>query len=204
MSFIISVMIFFLMYIKPAKLICKYGPNITVHYSDFNDGGSFGLYLPVTFINTSSRIGTILNAAISINRTENPNEIYFINWKEFSKIQVDEKKKRFVQEELAHAMAVQGKSSVNIVIWFMWFSRSPQKLILEKGMYEMKFYYWSEKNKPPHCVANKFVITEDIYKKLEEYRMAKIQAALDIRLDREIDDNKLMTKHEAIKLLGKS
>lgn len=189
------------MYVQPAKLLCRNGPDIMVHYSDFTSGGSFGLYMPVTFINTSTRIGTVLDAAISIYKIEKPDEIFYIRWRDFIKIDTD--KKKFVTEELSHALVIPGKSSVYKTVWFLWNSDNPQKFLLEKGSYIMKFYYWSDNKKYPNCEVNKFVVTDELYKKVEMFRQEESQGSVKIRLNNEIADNKLMTKYEVIQLLGK-
>ncbi|WP_010245346.1 hypothetical protein [Acetivibrio cellulolyticus] len=104
---VVAIITFILTFVRPAKLICKVGPYIKVHYTDFDKGRVLGLYIPVTFINTSNRIGVITKSAISITRTDSPDSNYYTPWKNFSKVDGN----KFVVDEISHCIAISGKSS---------------------------------------------------------------------------------------------
>jgi hypothetical protein len=83
-SLLIAATTLFLTQLRSPKLISQSGPFVKVYYADYETGGSFGLYLPVTIINKSARTGTLLNAAITLHRKDTPEQSYFMQWREFS------------------------------------------------------------------------------------------------------------------------
>jgi len=199
-SLLVSAVTLYLAQLRPSKLISKSGPFIKVYYADYESGGSVGLYLPVSIINESARTGTILNAAITLGRKDSPEQSYFMQWREFQKLSIE--KNAWVYEEMAHALAIPGTSAINKIIWFMWDAKSQPKLILREGTYIINFYFWDKKDKPPNCETHQFYVDDSIYTQLESYRVAKKPTVFDIRLDMEIEQNRLLTEHELRKLLG--
>lgn len=198
-SLLVAATTLYLTQLRPPKLISQSGPFIKIYYADYETAGSFGLYLPVTIINKSARTGTILNAAITLHRKESPEQSYLMQWREFSKLDVERHK--WVFDEMAHALAIPGKSTIAKIIWFMWNSESQPKLILREGTYILSFYFWDERDKPPNCETHQLYVSESIYNKLENYRAEKKLTTVDIRLDIEIEQNRLLTQHEVRKLL---
>jgi hypothetical protein len=91
-SLLTAVTTLFLTHLQSPKLTSQSGPFIKVYYADYETGGSFGLYLPVTFLNKAARTGTVLNAAIALRRRELAEQTYFIQWKEFSKLDEEQNK----------------------------------------------------------------------------------------------------------------
>src|SRR5262245_33294992 len=199
-SLLIALTTFFLTQLQPARLSSQSGPFIKIYYADFEQGGSFGLYLPVTFINKSTKTGVVLNAAITLCKKDSPEEIFFMHWREFSKL--DDKKNQWVFEQMAHAIAVSGKSTVAKVIWFMWNTDSQPKLILREGGYKLDFHFWYQKDKPALHETHEFFVGQSVFAQLEKYRDEKRSTVIDLRLDKDIEDNRAMTRHELKKLLG--
>lgn len=198
-SLIMAITTFYLSNLQSAKITSKVGPFIKVYYADYDSGGSFGLYIPSVFINTASKVGVILNAAITLNKNDSPEQLYFLQWKEFAKLDVALNK--WVYEEMAHAFAITGKSTSTKIVWYMWNSGSQPKLVLREGSYTLSFYFWEKENKAPNCETHEFHVSEDMVNTLEGYRAQKKSTTFDIRLDREIDENRLMTHREMKKLL---
>lgn len=194
----ISIATFYFTHLQAPKLLSLSGPFIKVYYADYASSGSFGLYLPVTFMNKSAKTGIIINTAIRLYKEDLADQSYFMQWREFSKLDI--KEKAWVFEEIAHAIAVPGKSSVNKVIWFMWEWYSQPKLVLQKGTYKIDLYFWEQPEKPPHCETHGFVIDDSIYEKLEKFRSEQKLTTVDIRLDKQINQNRLMTYNEVKKI----
>jgi hypothetical protein len=198
-SLIIAVLTLFLSNLQPAKITSKVGPFIRIYYTDYDSGESFGLYLPATFLNLTPQTSTVLNAAITLARKDSDEQIYFMQWKQFSKL--DPVQDKWVTDEMAHALAVPSKSSVAKIIWFIWGYDSQPRLILREGIYRLKFYFWENKKSRPRCETHEFFVSESLAQKLESYRAQKKSTTHTIRLDLEIDENRLLTRHEAERLL---
>jgi len=201
LSIVIAALTFYFTQLQAPKLTALIGPSFNFYYADYSSGGSSAMYLPVTFINRSTKTGTITNVAIRIYKKDLPEQSYLMQWREFSKL--DPEESIWVYEEMAHALAIPGKSTINKIIWFMWGADSKPKLILQKGAYKIDFYYWEQPNKPPHLETHGFVISDSIYDKFEQFRSGKSKTVIPIRLDKQIEQNRFMTEHEVQRLLGK-
>ena len=196
---VISIVALYFTQLQAPKLKSLSGPFIKIYYADYEIGSSFGLYIPVTFINTSTTTGTISNAAIRLYREELPDQSYFMQWREFSKLHVEKAKWGF--EEIAHAIAMPGKSTITKVIWFFWGPTSQPKLVIQKGSYKIDIYFWENPDQPPHQETHAFVISDSLYNTLETFRTEQKMTTVDIRLDQQIEENRFMTKHEVKRLL---
>jgi len=199
-SLLVALITFYLTQLRPPKLMSIGGPFIRTYYADFEYGGSLGLYLPVTIINKSNAAGTVINAGITIHRIETPNQSFFIEWEYFAKLDFENYK--WIHDEMAHALAIEGKSSITKLIWFMWQSSSEPKLFLKEGTYILNFYFWDKKGKKPICETHKFNVTQSIQNSLDTFLKKHSSNTIDIRLDLDIEHNKILTEHQEKKLLN--
>jgi hypothetical protein len=199
-SLVISIATFYLTQMQPPKLKSLSGPFIKVYYADCSEGGAFGLLLPITFMNQSIRTGTICNTAIRLYRKDLSDQSYFMQWREFHKLNVEKDEWEF--DEIAHAIAMPGRSTVTKVLWFWWDATSQPKLVLQKGAYRIDIYFWEHPDQAPHKEPHGFVVTDSIYTELEAFRAQKEMTTKDIRLDQQIEENRFMTDHEAKRLLS--
>lgn len=198
-SLLIAIITFYLTNLRRPRVQCQIGPNLQVYHGDHNAGGSTGFYLPVTFENTSARTGIVSNAGLIVYRRDQPEQQFFMTWKDFAKIDPD---KGWRPEEVAHALAVPGRSTVAKIIWFMWFAESTPKLNLREGAYILDLCYWTQISKKPQHQRHEFFVTDESAKELEERRTIRSNTSRIFWLDKQIDYNRLFTRHESEGLLG--
>lgn len=199
-SLLVSAATFYLVHFRKPLLSCRVGPEIRVYYADYEFGGSLGLFIPITFINSAARTGTVLNVAVSVLRADTPQQQYLMQWRHFSKLDVE--KDQWIYSESAHAVAVPGNSAVNKIIWFMWVYSSQPKLILQKGAYKLRVHFWEKKGANPTSIEHSFLVGDSEFEALEQFRQEKKSTTIGIWLDKELEHNRSMTGDEAKRLLG--
>lgn len=197
LSLAVAAITLFLAQFSGPKISVHVGPTIKLYYP--RDGG-FAVYIPTTFINQAARMGVVFRAAISVVRSENPQERFFIEWGSFSIY--DPQTGNWRYEDMAHALAVPGKSAVNKLLWFNWLSSSTPQLRIREGEYVVNVHYWTAQTGIPRNAAHKCHISAEVFAKLDSYRAAGKSTTVEVVLDREIDRNRVMTPHEAKVLLN--
>lgn len=201
-SLLVSAGTLYLVHFRKPSLSCLVGPEIKVYYTDYEFGSSLGLIVPITFINSAARTGSIINVAVSILRADTPQQQFLMLWREFHKLDIE--KNQWIYSESAHAIAIPGNSAVNKMIWFLWGSDSHPKLVLTKGAYKLRVHFWKSKRTNPTTTEHDFVIGDAEYDSLEQYRRNKQNSTIGIWLDKELEQNRSMTVDEAKRLLGVS
>lgn len=187
----------FMSQFRGPKISVHVGPIVKLYY--LMDGG-FAMYIPTTFINDSPRMSVVFRVAISLLRTENPHERFFIEWVSFSAY--DPETECFRYEDIAHALAVPGMAEVNKMIWFHWLTSSTPSLHIREGEYDLTIHYWITETGKPVNNIHKFYVSEDTFAKLESYRTGGKDITVEVVLDKQLDRNRLMTPHEAKALLN--
>ena len=145
-SAFIASMSFYLTQIRGPELTVVIGPKLDVVYDEV---GNLGFYVPATFINLSNNTGTIVRVAMTVLREDTPQEIYYLEWLEFAR--VDPKTQTWELEGFAHTLVVRGKSTVAQMIRFLWYEQELKSLILREGSYVINFLYWEESFTKPKC-----------------------------------------------------
>jgi hypothetical protein len=84
----------------------------------------------------------------------------------------------------------------------MWNANSQPRLLLREGGYNLDFYFWYNKDKPPLREKHAFFVSQSAFAQLEKYRSEAKSTVLDLRLDKDIEENRAMTRHELQRLLG--
>jgi hypothetical protein len=181
------------------------GPRISVHVGPsvklyYPKEGGFAVYIPITFINDSARMGTVFRAAISLVRIENSEERFFIEWGSFSTY--DPQTGNWRYESMAHALAIPGKVAVNKLFWFNWLPSSLPPLRICEGEYILTVHYWTKRTSSPAHDAHKLHISEETFTTLESYRIDGRATTIDLILDKQLERNRVMTPHEAKALLN--
>ncbi len=196
---LIAVITFYLTNLRPPSVKCQIGPTLQVYHGDHAGGISTGFYLPVTFENTSARTGIVKNAALIIYRRDQPEQQFFMTWKDFAKLVPDQ---GWQPEEIAHAVAVPGRSTVGKFIWFMWFANSSPKLNLREGTYVVDLCYWTHVSKKPRHQKHEVFVTDETAKILEARRAEGSNTSRILWLDKQINYNQVLTRHESEALLS--
>jgi hypothetical protein len=197
MSLGVAAITLYLSQFRGPRISVHAGPSVKLYYP--TDGG-FAVYLPTTFINDSSRMGTVFRTAISMVRNENAQERFFIEWASFSTYDPQSGSWRY--ESMAHALAVTGKAAVNKLLWFHWLSTSSPTLRIREGEYTLTVHYWTKPTGNPTHDVHTLHISEKTLAVLESYRTSGKATTVDLVLDRQLDQNRVMTPHEAKALLN--
>jgi hypothetical protein len=185
--------------LRKAKIGALVGPEILIYHHDYEHGVSTGFIVPVSFLNNSPSTGTILKAAICIYKHGCEDERYFIQWLKFDVL--DESTFTWRHEEDCHALVIGPRSGLHKNICFMWFPQNEKKLFLENGRYTISVFAWINQLAKPTEFKRNFYITkehQEVFQKLRENQQAQ---SLKITLDKDIENNRLMTNNEATKLL---
>lgn len=172
------------------------GPLIKLYYP--GDGGT-GIYIPITFINSAPRVGTVLRAAILLHRKDSTQEQYFMEWGSFSRL--DTQSGNWVYENICHALPVDGKSSITKVVWFNWLASSQPSLIFKPGEYVLTLFYWLGGHEQPKTEIHELHISDDLSEALEGYRAEKRSTTVELALDKHLARNSILTSDAAQKLL---
>jgi hypothetical protein len=195
-SLAISALALFFSQFRGPKLSNVVGPELKIYYP--SDGG-LGVYVPATFLNRSSKTGTVLSCGISILRKASPDERFFMEWRFFVALDPD---LSYRLEEPAHALAIPGNSSATKIIWLTWRSASTPELRMTEGEYELVFHYWPGSDEKPCNDPHEFYIDKTTAEELEGYRVKKQSRVVDLLLDKKIASNRLLTSYESKSLLG--
>lgn len=180
---------FYLTQVRKAKITIIIEKRIRVGYAD--GGGGFQFYVPATFINKTNQTGIIRKIQLSIYSTDSPETVYKIDLARFSK--VDENSNRFLDNELPHAIAITGKSSINKLLRFSWWNASRPKLIINKPSYVLNFKFWTTNKKKPVQIKHKLILDEQTIQELESFRTRKSASAIEVPLDGESPNNEITT-----------
>src|SRR5436853_5750046 len=107
----------------------------TVGFCRIDEG--FEIYVPATFFNTAQRLGIVTRCSLVVWAPGVESKAYYIEWTEFRKRDLSER--RWVRDELAGPVTVDGRSSVSKVVYFRW-AKGP--VVLPPGEYKFVFYIW--------------------------------------------------------------
>jgi hypothetical protein len=182
---------FYLTQVRRSKIIVIVEKRIRIGYCDGGDG--FQFYVPVTFINTTHQTGIIREMQMTICSMASPGVIYKIDLARFSTI---DSANKFLDNELPHAIAVSGKSSVNKVLRFSWWNASIPKMVLNEPSYRLAFKFWTTNKRKNGFVQieHKLFLNRHVLAELENFRATKMGLAMEVRFDGESPNNELITK----------
>ncbi|MDO5975832.1 hypothetical protein [Flavivirga jejuensis] len=164
--------------------------RIRIGYAD--GGGGFQFYIPVTFINKTHQTGIIYKIQLMVNEISTPEKIYKIDLARFSKI--DEQSNRFLDNELPHAITVNGKSSVNKLLRFSWWNASQPRLIIDQPRYVLTFNFWTTNKTKPIQIKHDLILNKKIIEELERFRVQKSASSIGVPLDGESPNNEIIRK----------
>jgi hypothetical protein len=188
----VAVMTLFLSQLRGPRISVHAGPSVKLYYP--KEGG-FAVYVPTTFINDSARMGAVFRAAVSLVRTDNPRERFFIEWGSFSKYDPQTGSWRY--EDMAHALAVPGKAAVNKLLWFSWLPSTIPSMRIREGHYILTVHYWTRRAGKPTNDVHELHISEQTFDQIESFREGGKATTVEVVLDKQVDANRVMTPQEA-------
>lgn len=196
-SLIITGITLYLTQLRPAKISLLIGPEIQIYHADYPNF-STGMFVPMTFVNSSSSMGTIYKCAITVFRNDLPEQRYFIQWSEFAKIAPDG---NWTYDIHSHAFGISGKSDIIKTALFMWNPKSIPKLLFQQGCYTLLVHAWTGKKANHLNFEFSFYISHEEENIFESRRMKEVKTVTLIRLNKDFGENRVLTQHEANSLL---
>lgn len=180
---------FYLTQVRKPKINIAIEKRIRIGYAD--GGSGFQFYIPVTFVNKAQQTGVILKIQLRIRSTERNAPTYKIDLSRFSKL--DEKEKKFIDNELPHAIAIHGKSSVYKLLRFSWWNSSTPSFIANKPQYLIILNFWTKKSEKPNIKSKHLLeLSKEQIATLESAREKKSGISLEVTLDRESPNNEIV------------
>lgn len=195
-SLFVAIATFFLVQLKPAKISSYLGPMASFGYRS-TDGG-LSITIPVTFTNHGSRTGAVIRSAITLWRKDWPEERYFIKWDCF--VKEDFKTRKWVNDEVAHALAISGKSILAKVITYAWLDNS-KPILFREATYCLAFLYWTHEKRPHHEIYE-IPITAEMVAMLNAPVDSINLRAVNITLDNSYNVNEIKNTFAFENLLG--
>ena len=195
-SLLVAIATFFLVQLRPARITSYLGPNASFGYRA-TDGG-LSITVPVTFTNHGSRTGAVLRSAITLWRKEWPEERYFMKWDSF--VKEDFKTRQYATDEVAHALAIPGKSIVAKVITYGWLADS-KPIVFRDATYCLAFLYWTNEGRP-HYEIHEIPITADMVATLTAPVDSMHIRAVNVPLDKKYKVNEIQNTFAFENLLG--
>ncbi|ENJ6170072.1 hypothetical protein AB1Z99_003565 [Vibrio cholerae] len=177
------------------------GPYIKLSYTNHKEEKcATNFYVPVSFFNKSNRPAVIEKIAIEVYQKNNNQKRFFMQWHDYSEYNSDSRK--WVTKEMAYSLPILGKSSVQKLVHFKWNSDNNENLIFEEGSYLFRFICWESGLSKPIIVEHDFSFDKKTFEKIESYLKDKKNTAINLNLDKEMEANRLLNKHESSQLIG--
>jgi hypothetical protein len=179
---------------RPPRIGLIVGSTIGVNHQE--DG--FSICLPVTMSNVAHRPGLVNRCSLVFLPAAGAQTAHYIEWTEFRKR--DQDKSKYVLEEFAGPLQIEGRSSVSKLVWFRWRNGV---FPFSEGKYAIELIVWLENGeKPAIREKHDFFIGPEEAKALAEYKANSKTIIKWMGIDKQIEANKLLTQHELEKLLG--
>lgn len=196
-SVAIAAVTLFLTDLRPAQITLHLGPGLKIYYTEL---GGVSFYLPITFINVSPRTGIVYRATMTLFKQDMPDTRYLFQWRSFSKF--DSATGVWVYDEIAHALAVPGKSAVAKVVWFSWPEDLDDKPTICDGKYVVVLHIWFGSDGPIFSEAHELMISLEDVARLNSYKENQKLTAIDLALDAKTVEHRVVNEQEWIAILS--
>lgn len=184
----------YLSQLRPPRVGLIVGSTIGVNHQE--DG--FSIYVPLTFNNTAHQPGLVNRCSVVFSSAAGAQTAHYIEWTEFRKR--DDDRNRYVREDFAGPLQIEGRSSVSKLVWFRWRNGIHP---LAEGKYMIEVIVWKENgDRPSIRQKHEFFIETKEANALAENKINSKTVIQWIGVDKQIESNKLVTQHELEKLLG--
>ena len=177
------------------------GPYIVVKY----DGNGLSITIPSTFANQANQVGVVRRCALTLTHADSKQENFYMAWDSFRKLTSDGA--TWVQEGMAHAIPVLGRSTQTRNIEYRWENDSSPELKLREGTYRLRFDFWSEQKMPFTTVEHELRLSGCRSAEIEGTRVPRVDegrtrhGVVYLTLDQEENKNRCMTLSEMERLL---
>jgi|SRR6185295_171235 len=157
LSLIVSLSALYYSQLAPPALDFYLGRQFEIYYP--RDGG-FGMYIPVTAVNTTNSSGTLRQLAVVLSRPGEDSK-YFFNWASYGVR--DPETGDWTSEAIAHPIVVPAKSSVSKIFWFIWRPSTRPEIVLGEGTYDINVLALTDSNEELRWVTGqRFALPQQI------------------------------------------
>ncbi|MEM9272107.1 MAG: hypothetical protein AAGA80_03950 [Cyanobacteria bacterium P01_F01_bin.143] len=151
-SLLVSVLTVYFTYLKPTRLRMLTGRILIIAntYLETETGkqwGGLSFILPFTFSNWSPKGGSIYQTRVAIGRESNRSKYFDLTWSSF--ITFVDGTSSWESDAIAHPLAIQAQSSLTKFIRFDWSPLRGEKISIQEGQYNLKFYAWTNDQTKP-------------------------------------------------------
>lgn len=201
LSFVISAVALYLSFFRRPNLSAHIGPYMVAIY----DNKGLAITIPTTISNQANQIGVVRRCSLTIAREDARQQNFYMVWDSFRRITDDGA--TWIQEGVAHAIPVLGRSTKTHNIQYVWEYTSRPELAMIEGTYHLRFDFWSERSRPFASVAHELRISSEEVRRLNATKQGadgggRIRhGVVYLTLDHETNKNRIMTCHEMERLL---
>jgi hypothetical protein len=190
---------FYLTQLRPPRIQVIAERRVRIGYA--LQGPAFGVYMPLTFVNRSQRLGVVRKITLVLKARDFDGPAFCIDLSRF--VDLDPGKNSYKDIELPHSFAVPGSSSVSKLVKFMWWNDSKPEFILGNHEYDFNVYIWTRPTCEPDAVARHVLKpTESQAALLEESRKNGDGASIEVVLDEGAPGNRILGRNELQRELG--
>ena len=193
LSLIVSGLTLYFNHLRRPRISLIVGSTIGLNHYD--DG--FSIHFPLTFNNAAHRPGLVNRCSLVLSKPDGGQVSHYIEWTEFRKR--DQENRINVRDEFAGPLQIPDCSSVTKLAWFRW--RNGPEIFIE-GKYQLELIVWKENNNRPIREKHEFFIGRNDAQRLAEFKAGGKRTIKWMGVDKQIESNKLLTRHELDKLCG--
>lgn len=163
-SFMVSGANLYLTQLRTTPIEVVMGQELALYYPE--DGG-FGMYVPISFVNTGGRGGIILRVRAILSRF-GYNRNYEFEWAGFT---ARDSRASKIETVYPEALGIASTSTTSKRIWFAWRPHMSPEFVLQEGSYTIKIAVWTTNSKGHDInVSKTFIIDEKTAKILIDRR----------------------------------
>lgn len=196
---VLGVASFYLTQLRPPRIAVIAERRIRIGYAW--GGPGFGVHVPLTFVNTSQRTGTVYKVTLVIRALDGGEPAYCIDLSRF--VELDPARNGYKDVALPHAFTIPGNSSVSKLVKFMWWNDSRPLFVLGAKRYGFSLLVWT--NPGPRPDATDHHVLEPTASEaaiMEENRLAGNADSIEVVLDRGTPGNRALSLGELLKEFG--
>jgi len=189
---------FYLTQLRPPKIRLIVEKRLRIGYTG---GRGFQFYIPLTFVNRSSRTGVVHKITLVVHARGTSEPVYCIDLARFS--EMDDKNHALIDVALPHAFAVAGQSSVAKLARFTWWDESEPPFIFGHHDYDLDVHVWTRSGLRPDTTSHHLLAVSPAQAdELERARLKQAKTAIEVALDHAPPNNRTLSPDAIAKAFG--
>jgi hypothetical protein len=181
----------YLTQLRAPRVEAAVGPSLLV-YHPF-DGG-FGMYVPVSLLNTTARGAAVLRARAQL-RLRSDSRVFEFEWANF--VTRDQHTGNFTFNGEAGPIAVAPNSAASRLVFFVWRPTSRPDLELKSGTYDLRLLFWTDDSFEPSMeIVHSFLVSPELAETLRLRRQEQDGSTSRITLEGMQPENVVRTQSQ--------